>query len=69
MEEISECRICKHKLSPVWPLLDAPYGDLFKTRKEQAVSLQKHSIILARCTHCKLLQLLNTTNTAELYSE
>lgn len=69
MEEISDCRICKHELIPVWPLLDAPYGDLFKTRKEQAVSLQKHSITLARCTNCKLLQLLNTTNVSDLYDE
>jgi len=69
MEEISDCRACKDKLSPVWPLLDAPYGDLFKPSKEQAVLLKKHSIILARCTHCKLLQLLNTTNTSELYNE
>lgn len=69
MEEISDCRICKSKLSTVWSLLEAPYGDLFKITKAQAVSLQKRSIILARCTHCKLLQLMNTTNTEDLYSE
>jgi len=69
MEEISDCRICKSTLTPVWPLRDAPYGDLFKTIKKQAIVLPKHRIVLARCTHCKLLQLLNTTSPDDLYGD
>lgn len=43
------------------------YGDLFQTSQEVAVSLQKHPMVLWRCSVCNLLQLQHETEISTQY--
>jgi len=68
MNRISMCRSCDSKrISKLWQLKKSPYGDLFKTSRNEAVDLTSHSLTLAECSNCYLLQLLEHPDKEDIY--
>ncbi len=64
------CRICgatRHSIC--WELHDSPYGDLFKTSEGLAKSILSNSLIVVRCSDCKLLQLRDDPKIEEIYDK
>jgi SAM-dependent methyltransferase len=68
--QIKECRYCQNKhLIKLWSFPTSPYGDSFQVSKTLAKSLSEHSMTLAICNNCNLVQLLEITNISEQYDE
>jgi len=62
------CRACKSvAFRPLWKLRDAPYGDLFRDSKAEALRETVHSFVLGECIECQLLQLEGETNLQAQY--
>lgn len=63
MSNTSVCRACASTdLMVVWNLAKSPYGDLFQQTKLSAVEVPIHSMTLALCQHCSLVQITEETD-------
>lgn len=63
MPNILVCRACASTdLIDVWNLAKSPYGDLFQETKLSAVEVPSHSMTLALCQHCSLVQITEETD-------
>ena len=68
-ERISHCRSCKNsKLDLVWELKNSPYGDNFKRTAEEAMKVKYETLSLGFCDQCRMLQLLEVTDTFSTYN-
>ena len=68
-EQISHCRSCKNSdLELVWKLENSPYGDSFKKTAEEATQVKVETLSLGFCDRCKMLQLLEITDTSSTYN-
>ncbi len=68
-KQISQCRACKNSdLDLVWKLENSPYGDDFKKTAEEALQVKKETLSLGFCNACKMLQLLEITDTFSTYN-
>lgn len=68
-EQISYCRSCKNSnLELVWKLENSPYGDSFKKTAEEARQVKVETLSLGFCNRCKMLQLLEITDTSSTYN-
>lgn len=66
----SRCRLCGNEpLRSIFDFQPNPYGDLFHSNREIALSSQKFPITISRCDSCKLLQLRHETNLDSQYLE
>lgn len=67
---IFTCRKCaSRKYRVLWALGESPYGDLYKDSLTEARQLGFNDLTLVRCEDCRLLQLLNNTDTNLLYRD
>ena len=65
-----ECRACNdHDIERIWRLEDSPYGDLFRSSKEEGVKVSKMTLTLAICRSCSLLQLLEEVDAGQIYAD
>ena len=70
-EAINVCRMCGNysELETVWNLASSPYGDLFMESREAAMLLPCHELSLVLCRTCSLLQLGQTVDASQIYSD
>ena len=67
-EPVSQCRSCHSTdLALVWKLKNCPYGDNFKKTAEEAMEVKYETLSLGFCDKCKMLQLLEITDTYSTY--
>jgi hypothetical protein len=67
---ISRCRACKSSsITPVWKLADSPYGDSFTLSKSVSLAAKFHTMTLALCGDCTLVQLLEETDLEVQYDD
>ena len=67
-ESVSQCRSCHSTdLALVWKLKNCPYGDNFKKTAEEAMEVKYETLSLGFCDKCKMLQLLEITDTYSTY--
>ena len=67
-ESVSQCRSCHSTdLALVWKLKNSPYGDNFKKTAEEAMEVKYETLSLGFCDKCKMLQLLEITDTYSTY--
>ena len=67
-ERVSQCRSCQSTdLALVWKLKNCPYGDNFKKTAEEAMEVKYETLSLGFCDKCKMLQLLEITDTYSTY--
>lgn len=65
---IANCRYCEtDSLIQIIDFVPTPYGDLYQEDKKTATELLTVPLTLARCTNCKLLQLLHQTDISLQY--
>jgi hypothetical protein len=68
-EQIFHCRSCENsKLDLVWKLKNSPYGDNFKKTAEEAMKVKYETLSLGFCDQCRMLQLLEVTDTSSTYN-
>ena len=70
MSKISACRGCSSgNLQTVWALEKSPYGDLFQQTRPLALNLPSHSLTLALCNTCSLLQITEITDLEQQHDQ